>query len=117
MIPMSRPDSLDRDHGLAIQSAASDMVLAAELRTLRGEVETLSKIVGLLLDANVAGHRLDPESEPLHGLLAAMPTHGPSGGLIVGTVKCPECGAAVNDELGKTTERCVFCGAEVHTER
>ena len=111
---MSNADSFDRDHALAIQSAATDLAHSTEIQTLRQEVRSLGQLVHLLLDAHISGLRLDPDAEPLKGLLRRSVGQPKA---ILGTVKCPACGAAVNDELGKTNERCVFCGAEVTTPR
>jgi len=102
-------------------SADIDLIQGQALRGLRAELTALRQVVSLLVQANANGTRIDLDSKPVCTLLRqgfGGPVRGGFGtGMVIGQVPCPNCGATVNDELGVTEERCVFCGITVHTER
>ncbi len=112
-LPGSGRDSFD--------SADIDLLQGQALRGIRAELTALRQVVSLLVQANANGTRIDLESQPVCTLLRqgfGGPIRGGFGtGMVIGQVPCPNCGATVNDELGVTEERCVFCGITVHTER
>ena len=105
----------------AIGSAGLDAIHGQQLRSLRAEVAALRAVVGLLVEANLQGQRLDPQAEPARTLLrqgfGAPTADDRATGIVIGKVPCPTCGATINDELGVTEERCVFCGTTIHTDR
>ena len=98
-----------------------DAIQGTAIRGVRAELHALRAVVSLLVQANASGQPIDLENESVRALLRegfGGPRRDAGGtGIVVGRVPCPSCGAIVNDELGVTEERCVFCGATVQTER
>jgi len=117
----SESAGIDTLQGTAIESAGIDALQGTAIRGVRAELHALREVVSLLVQANAKGHRVDLEDESVCTLLRegfGGPRRGIGGtGIVLGRVPCPTCGAIVNDELGVTEERCVFCGGTVPTER
>jgi hypothetical protein len=93
---------------------------------LRAEVRQLRTTITAILGALHRGQIPDLTAEPYASFLG----HPPGGdyeavidkvlrnsGQIIGTVQCPDCGAAVDDLAGVTDERCFFCGTVLSTPR
>jgi hypothetical protein len=93
---------------------------------LRHEVQALRAAVLTLIASAVHGTAPDLQAEPLRSFLGTTATEDPAqtinrlmaqAGVVLGKVNCPTCGAVVEDKLGITDERCIFCGTQLTTER
>ncbi len=93
---------------------------------LRHEVQALRAAVLTLIASAVQGIPPDLQAEPLRSFLGPTVTEDPQetinrlmtqAGVVLGKVNCPTCGAVVEDKLGITNERCIFCGTILTTER
>ena len=93
---------------------------------LRTEVQALRAAVLSLIASAAHGTPPDLQAEPLRSFLGTTSSEDPAqtvnrlmaqAGVVLGKVNCPTCGAVVEDKLGITDERCIFCGTTLTTER
>lgn len=93
---------------------------------LRAEVQILRAAVLSMLACWVQGTPPDLQAEPFVSFLGGASDADPEttirrliaqAGVALGKVSCPTCGAMLDDRLGVTDERCIFCGGTVPTER
>lgn len=93
---------------------------------LRTEVQGLRAVVLSMLACWMQGTAPDLQAQPFMAFLGCGATDDPAvtmnrliaqAGVVLGKVNCPTCGALVEDKMGVTDERCIFCGATVTTER
>jgi len=119
----------DYNHGGAMQHArerAQEFGQDRSLMQLRSEVQALRAAVLTLISCAAQGTPPDLQAEPLRSFLGTTASEDPAttinrllaqAGTVLGKVNCPTCGAIVDDKLGITDERCIFCGATVPTQR
>ena len=87
------------------------------VNNLRAEITELKTVVGSLLIASIQGTTPDLSQEPFRSFFRIPEGMEPAVAPAVGKVKCPSCGAVVQDLAGVADERCVFCGHVLTTER